>query len=240
MNETTMRCEQVEELAGAYALHALPPEELADVEAHLAGCERHPEVAELLAAASALAVVAPEMEPPPALKDRLMAAVRAEASPSPAPSVPQRQRPAADPLAWLKRAFSAPRLGYGLAAAMAAILVAVILSTAGGGDGDGETVVRTFSEGGLSGKVIYIPDEQTAVIEVDGLDPAPEGRTYQVWAITDERPSSLGLMEAPEGGPVAQAMSGITLEDGQVLAVTLEPAGGSLQPTTDPLFAVEI
>jgi anti-sigma-K factor RskA len=238
MNDT-MRCEEVEDMAGAYALHALTSDELASFEAHLAGCERHPEMSELLATAAALSLVAPEMDPPPVLKTRLMAAVEAEAAPAPAPSTTQRAS-GGGLNAWLRRAFSTPRLGYGLAAAMAAILVAVILSTTGGGGGDGDTVVRTFSEEGITGKVIYIPEEETAVMEVEGLDPAPEGQVYQVWAITDGQPASIGFIEAPEEGTASSAMSDITLEDGQTVAVTLEPAGGSPQPTTEPLFGVEI
>ena len=237
MNMTnTMNCEEVDELAGAYALHALPQQELAEVEAHLAGCERHPEMAGLLDAAGSLAFVAEERQPPPELKQRLMAAVRAEA----APSRETVKRPAAAPLAWLRRAFSTPRLGYGLAAAMAAILVAVILSTADRGDETGDTLVRTFSEAGVSGKVIYIPNQRVAVMEVIGLEPAPAGQTYQVWAIADDEPASIGFLEVPGDGTASSAMSDIRLSDGQTVAVTLEPAGGSLLPTTTPLFLVEI
>jgi anti-sigma-K factor RskA len=236
MNET-MRCEEVEELAGAYALHALPPDELAEVEAHLAGCERHPELAELLLAASTLAVNAPELEPPPELKSRLMAAIHAETAPTvtaPEPSA------GGGLMGWLRRALSGPRLGYGLAAAMAVVLIAAIFVTMSGDGGDEETLIRGFSQGEVSGTVTYIPDEQTALMQVEGLEPAPEGQTYQVWAITDGQPASIGFIEVPEDGPASSEMSGIQLEDGQTVAVTLEPAGGSPQPTTEPLFGVEI
>jgi anti-sigma-K factor RskA len=236
MNET-MRCEEVEELAGAYALYALPPDELAEVEAHLADCERHPELAELLMAASTIAITTPEMEPPPELKTRLIAAIQAETAPPVAAPEPA----TSDGLiGWLRRALSGPRLGYGLAAAMAVLVIAVFFATMSGDGGDENTLVREFSQGEVSGTVTYVPDEQTAVMEVEGLDPAPEGQTYQVWAITDGQPASIGFIEVPEDGPASSEMSGIQLEDGQTVAVTLEPAGGSLQPTTEPLFGVEI
>jgi anti-sigma-K factor RskA len=231
-----MRCDDVEELAGAYALHALPLDEMAGVETHLAGCERHPELAELLATAAALSMTAPEMEPPAALKTRLMAAVRAEQP----DTIARPREPRRGFLERVKGMLARPQLGYGLAAAMAAVAVAVVIATSSGGDEGTDTVVRTFSERGVSGRVIYIPDEETAVMQVQGMEPAPEGRVYQIWAITDGGPASIGFFtDVPEDGPASSAMSNITLEAGQTVAVTLEPAGGSPQPTTDPLFGVE-
>ena len=43
-----MNCEEIEELAGAYALGALPEAERAAVSAHLATCDTHPEMRELV------------------------------------------------------------------------------------------------------------------------------------------------------------------------------------------------
>ena len=50
-----MNCEEVRELSGAYALGALSPEELREVEAHLAECNLHEEMAALRATAALLA-----------------------------------------------------------------------------------------------------------------------------------------------------------------------------------------
>ena len=43
-----------------------------------------------------------------------------------------------------------------------------------------------------------------------------------------------------QGGDVTQWMEDGPLEDAQQLAVTLEPAGGSSQPTTDPIAGVKL
>jgi anti-sigma-K factor RskA len=75
---------------------------------------------------------------------------------------------------------------------------------------------------------------------VEGLDPAPEGSVYQVWAVTGGNPVSIGFLEVPDDGAVSADMEGVQLVEGQVVAVTLEPAGGSQLPTTEPIFGIEI
>jgi anti-sigma-K factor RskA len=230
-----MRCEEVEELAGAYALHALPPDEMADVDRHLAGCRKHPEVADLVATALRLSALAPEMEPPPALKTRLMDAVREDLAAERA-AVPAR-RPDGQERGWLSRLFGSPRLGYALAGALA-LVVAALLLTRSGGDGGDDTVVRDIQGTGITGEVIYIPDEQTAVMNVEGLDPPPEGQAYQVWAITGGNPVSIGFLDVPDEGPSSSAMN-VQIVEGQTVAVTLEPEGGSPLPTTQPVLSAD-
>src|ERR1700674_5285058 len=73
-----MNCEEIEDLAGAYAFGALPEVQRAAMAAHLASCDRHPEMGELEAVAASLALAAEEMEPPPALKSWLMEAIQAD------------------------------------------------------------------------------------------------------------------------------------------------------------------
>ncbi len=229
-----MRCTEVEELAGAYALNALPRGEQAEMERHLAGCARHPSIASLRLTADALAMTAPEMEPPVALKARLMDAVRAEAA-----APPQSVRRRATGQGLLDRIFGAFRTsaaGYGLAAALAVVVAVLLVS--GGGRGE-ETVVRSFDSDGVSGRVVYVPDEDVAVMTVDGLSPPAEGKTYQVWAITEGTPASIGFLDVDSEGLATAAMQ-VELREGQIVAVTLEPAGGSAQPTTEPIFSAEI
>lgn len=229
-----MRCKEVEELAGAYALNALPRGEQAEVERHLAGCTRHPSIASLRLTAEALAMTAPEMEPPVALKARLMDAVRAEAA---APPQPVRRRATGRGL--LDRIFGVFRMpvaGYGLAAALAVVVAVLLVSGGGGGE---DTVVRNFDSDGVSGRVVYVPDEGVAVMTVDGLSPPAAGKTYQVWAITEGTPASIGFLDVDPEGPATAAMQ-VQLHEGQVIAVTVEPDGGSPQPTSDPIFAAEI
>ena len=74
-----LTCDVVREMAGAFVLGALEPEELAAVRAHLARCEdAHEEIAELGGVLPALAQSVPPVEPPDGLKGRIMAAAAAD------------------------------------------------------------------------------------------------------------------------------------------------------------------
>ena len=233
-----MKCEEVEELAGAYALEALPAETLREVQEHLASCSRHPEIAGLRAVASSLAAAAPEMEPPPGLKTRLMDTVRDEAAARAA-------RPAREaPVGWLRR-ITAPRLSpYALAAALALAVVALLawnvyLQTSDDG-GQGGASVYTLANGGTAqGRILYVPEEEVAVVTVEGLEPLPAEQTYQVWAISGGTSTGIGLFNTSESGEASAAVE-VDLTDAEVVAITIEPAGGSPQPTSDPVLTAEI
>ncbi|HEY4236433.1 MAG TPA: anti-sigma factor [Gaiellaceae bacterium] len=73
-----------------------------------------------------------------------------------------------------------------------------------------------------------------ATISVSGLASAPQGKTYEAWVISAghaARPA--GLFSGSTG---AVHLSG-TVPRRAVVAVTLEPAGGSKKPTTTPIFS---
>ena len=73
-----------------------------------------------------------------------------------------------------------------------------------------------------------------ATISVSGLASAPQGKTYEAWVIPAghaARPAGLFA-----GSTSAVHLSG-TVPRHAVVAVTLEPAGGSKKPTTTPIFS---
>jgi anti-sigma-K factor RskA len=73
-----------------------------------------------------------------------------------------------------------------------------------------------------------------ATISVSGLASAPHGKTYEAWVIPAghaARPAGLF-----SGSTSAMHLSG-TVPKHAVVAVTLEPAGGSKKPTTTPIFS---
>lgn len=74
-----LRCSEVLEQAGAYVVGALPGDEAAAVRDHVAACpESHAEIRELGAVVPALFEAVEQVEPPPALKQRILAAAAAE------------------------------------------------------------------------------------------------------------------------------------------------------------------
>jgi anti-sigma-K factor RskA len=75
-----------------------------------------------------------------------------------------------------------------------------------------------------------------AYVSVQKLPPPPQGMQYQLWAIADGKPVSIGMLEndvAVNGGmqKVPQAVTA-----GQAFAVSLEQAGGKPAPTPDQIF----
>ena len=76
------------------------------------------------------------------------------------------------------------------------------------------------------------------MLVTDGLAPAPAGRTYQVWYLgTDGSATSAGFVSDSSTGAVL--LTGDPGTSGGV-GITVEPAGGSLQPTTAPVLAVSV
>ena len=66
-------------------------------------------------------------------------------------------------------------------------------------------------------------DDGRAVLVLDGLDPAPQGKTYELWIIEGENASPAGLFPGQDGRDWS-VVDG-TVESGDVVAVTVEEAG---------------
>ncbi|MFJ4986143.1 anti-sigma factor domain-containing protein [Streptomyces sp. NPDC088732] len=78
-----------------------------------------------------------------------------------------------------------------------------------------------------------------AVVTVQGLPRPAEGRVYQVWLVS-ERPEAYRSIGVLEDGPGAGDTPGPLVASGldgrsYAFTVTIEPSGGSPQPTADPV-----
>lgn len=223
-----MNCEQIDELLAAFSLDALTSEDAAAVRAHLVTCRRHDEaLGGLQAVADLLPLAAAEREPRAELRSRLLDAFDGEVAAT-------RVRP----ISSARRPSFAPRYRFAYLAA-AAVLVLTIVGLAvwnivlqTGGGHEGMMVVQLVGDTG-SGELVYVPDQQVAVIKLD-LPELPSDRTYQAWRIDNGQKASLGLV--PSTGVVAMD---VDLSDAGSVAISEEPAGGSDQPTTTPLVAGE-
>jgi anti-sigma-K factor RskA len=226
-----MNCEETRDLLAAYGLDALASDQAAVVERHVEGCQRHDaELRELREGVEAVALAVPERDPPAVLRSRLLAAFESEATASPAP-VPL--RPAAPARPWRPT----PAFAYAAAAvlivALAGLLAWNIALQTGDGDG-GERLVRVFSGEAGAARLLYLEDERAGLLELD-LEAQPAERTYQAWAIYGEGPVSLGLV--PNEGVAAFRAD---LGDASAVAISVEPAGGSAQPTSDPVLVATL
>jgi anti-sigma-K factor RskA len=237
-----MNCEQCEELLGAYALDALPVDERSAVQAHLATCPEHAAKASELRAVAALLHDAVEpMTPPAGLRDRITGAIAA---------TPERNQPSAltDYQSVRAQAASKPvarrpsQYVWGAIAAALLIAVAGLLAwninlQSNGGSSPDVLAVRPLTQdtGATAGYVVLFADDDVAVVG-ESLPRLDASQVYQLWALSSEgEATSLGLMEYDDKGvPTANASLGGG--DITAVAITIEPAGGSEQPTSAPLY----
>ena len=75
-----------------------------------------------------------------------------------------------------------------------------------------------------------------ALFSATGLPDAGDDSAYQLWVVTsDGQAASAGVL-ADDAGSVRQLADDFSA--GDALAITVEPAGGSTQPTTTPLVVL--
>jgi len=91
--------------------------------------------------------------------------------------------------------------------------------------------------GGLA-TVLTSSNAHNGVVVLDGVTSLPSDKTYQLWLIDPAaKARSVGTF-ATDGAAAAVDFSGV--RTGDVLGVSVEPAGGSSAPTTKPVFALPI
>ncbi|MFG2429120.1 anti-sigma factor domain-containing protein [Streptomyces sp. NPDC048590] len=96
---------------------------------------------------------------------------------------------------------------------------------------------QTLSDGATA-SVTFSRSEDSATLAVSGLPELPEGRTYAAWFMEDGTPVPAGLLTNNPERRVTLLKG--TLDNASAVALSVEPAGGSPQPTTTPLGAVPL
>lgn len=195
------------DLTAAYALDALSPDEAEAYEQHLGQCEECREQLAELNESAAALAFGAVAPPPPA---RLRASILDAAAAERTNVVPLRQR------RWVGRGLAVA------AAAVACIVVGIAVSSIQ------SSHTRSFT--------LVIGPDRAARLRVTGLPPAPSGKTYEAWVIPanlNPTPRSAGLFR---GGNTTVHLRGAVPKQA-IVAVTVEPAGGSKHPTTTPIFS---
>jgi anti-sigma-K factor RskA len=236
--------ERFDELKDVFVLGALPEGERREFEEYLASHpERQGEIDELRAVAGLLALSPQEQEPPPELRRSIMGVVEAEAG---SPRAESRSG-----LARMREFLDVRNL----ALAAAALLVIGLFSwnlllqgeiqdlqeQAPGPQTpqDGRLVTLEGSGAARQATVeVMVLEEDRAVLMAEDMPPMPEDRTFQIWVIEDDVPKPGGLFESKED-PVAIVVEK-PLDGADAIAVSVEPEGGSPEPTTDPMFAARL
>jgi anti-sigma-K factor RskA len=225
-------------LATPYALHAVSESELADIERRVAAAP--PAVAqafddEVRAVRETMAVVsaATAVEPPAQLRDRLLSEV------SIAPVVEMRRKPRP----WrttILAAAAALVIGLGALGVGMALRPAPTPSTAEQvfAAPDVRTVSGQIPSGGTA-TVVFSREKNAGVLVMNNVAPPAPGTVYQMWLIGDKGPESAGTMDAKAVAPSTTAVLP-DLGDSQTLAFTVEPPGGSAQPTSAPFAKLSL
>jgi anti-sigma-K factor RskA len=237
--------ERFDELKDAHVLGALSEGERRELEEYLAAHPgRQPEIDELGSVAGLLALSPPEQEPSPELRRNIMSVVESEARRSRA------ERPSR--FAWVRELLDVRNLALGAAALLVIGLFSwnmVLQGQAQDLQGrvqalqsqpQGPQMVELGGAGteqGARAELVTLEGDR-AVLVVEDMPPVPEDKTYQIWVIEDDVPKPGGLFE-PTQDPVAAVVEH-PLQGGDVIAVTVEPEGGSPKPTSEPMLATEV
>lgn len=230
-------------LVGAYALDALEEREQIAFEAHLAGC---PVCAAELAEfhdTAALLGSAMAADPPPQLRASVLDAAARTTQERPVVPLQRRSR-------WRQR----------MPVLLAAAAVLAVLGALGAyiGEHDRFTDMQTKDEreaavlaaedarvsttrdGNTSVKVWASQSMDQAVVVMSGVPALDASRDYQMWAVPPAggRPRSLGVVDAEEA--VSSSSLVDNLGDTRAVAVTIEPDGGSPEPSSPPVLSVQL
>jgi anti-sigma-K factor RskA len=231
------------DLAAAYALGALAPEEARRFEAFLAGSpEAQREVAEYRDVAALLALGETDGEPGPDLRDRVLARVAAGRT----RALPRSRSRAALWLALAASLVAVAALGLNLRAARGELRdLRELLSDTRGRLAAREATLDAIFEPGVqmyqltaSGdpepgvQLFYDRQRQRAIIHGFRLRQLPENRAYQLWFIRDGKPvPSVTFKPESDGHARVEQIPVPTGGDVSAAAVTIEPETGSTQPT---------
>jgi len=250
--------DSLRELAGPYALDILDADERRAFERHLplcAECQR--EVADARAVAEGLALTVEPVDPPAALRGRVLDAATAipQASSSVGPNragvLPWALAAAASVaaivfgLGWWNAADQLARTENELAAARQTLAAAQSRMADAQSVADRLTrelsvlsapdLVRVDLKGqpaapAASGRVHW-SRSRGAAFTATNLPPLDAGRVYQLWFVTAGAPVSAALVTPDAAGRVETVMPSPAGVEPTGFALTVEPAGGSPGPT---------
>ncbi|MDP3891262.1 anti-sigma factor [Nocardioides sp.] len=256
-------------LSGAYAVDALGEAERAHFEAHLDECPACRAEVDSLREAAALLADTTATEPPAHLRAQVLAGIRnvrplppvtedaqdtpddeatqdtdetqaTESSEATATVTPLAERRRRWFPALLVAAAVLTIVGVGTAVtqpwqddtSQVATTAEQVLSAP-----DAQDIPLVFPDGAQA-TVTHSPKVGRAVLVTSDMPPAPKDHVYQLWLLgsEDDPPAPAGLMP-PKPNQIFLLEGDAS--DAAAAAITVEPAGGSPQPTSDPIAYFE-
>jgi anti-sigma-K factor RskA len=233
----------IEDLLPAYALGSLDREELEAVQKHLRNCAScRSALTKYEEVVGELGLALPPGKPPPGLKEQVLANLKSKPG--------FRLRSAAE---WLGRTRSFPNAAVVWAAAgvlVVAFLIAFnvlvwlrlqhMQSAPGHLRSQMVELNATPSAPAARGVVIYHSGESAAALIVEDLPALSYEQQYQLWLIGDNERTSGGVFSvSPQGYATLKVSTAIPIDSYQAFGVTVEPAGGSTDPTGPKVLGSE-
>lgn len=243
--------ESVHTLSGAYVVDALDDAELAAFEGHLPGCrDCQAEVASLREAAALMADDV-ALTPPDSLRRSVLAGISTiRPLPPEIDQAPEEEPASATVLPMRRRRFRVASLAAAAAVA-ASVAVGVTWHPWDNGQGtsavtaadqvlaagDAQKVAIDFKDGSTAA-VYRSKSKGKAVILTDGMAPPPAGKVYEIWLRdADDRMVPAGLM--PKAANNKVLLKGDAAK-ATAVGITIEPDGGSKQPTSEPIATFDL
>ncbi|MFH0517167.1 anti-sigma factor domain-containing protein [Streptomyces sp. M41] len=250
-------------LAAPYALDALEGGERIRFEKHLKACDSCAVEVRALSEDAVRLAWSTAAPAPAAMRDRVLAAVRTTAQEPPGREPARARAAQLPPHVWgvqppPRTRASRPRpmlVPFATVTAAAALVVAALFAVQAGRTQDQLDAQRVRAS--EIANVLAAPDARAtagedargrrigvvasasagrAIVTLRGYGKVPDGRVHQLWLMRpDAQPRSLGLFD----GDTPLIASGLD-KSATSLAVTIEPDGGSPQPTSQPLVQLAL
>jgi hypothetical protein len=217
-----MSCENIRELIPAYVMGTASAEEVLLIEMHLVECDLHDDIASMGAASALYGSSSDPIEPPDALKSRVMAHVAGDAAVSglSASGRSYRRR------SWI---FANPIAAL-LVVALGAMAVWNIMLQ--GADSPERFVHYYWGNDNDWMRIETVLGEQGAEVSLGGVDRLDDAYRYHLWTTRGEQVFFVGSFNVNPEGRWAGEFEFVFL-DGDRVWMTLEPASGSEEPTGD-------
>lgn len=246
--------DEVHSLAAAYAVDAVDDAERITFETHLDSCAECREVVAEMSDAVMFLSEGQEVEPPPALRTRVLEMVAAEAASDAGESTSsatsansevtsleagreRRERRRTGPRSWLLGAAAAAVIAVGTWGVLQGMGPDPIEQIVGAEDAAQHTadtddgMVAVVTSAGSGQAVLQLPE---------GMQGPQEGSVYQAWFVhADGTARSAGVLSEEALDERADLLEGST-EGAVAVGLTVEPPGGSAEPTTEPFVVVPL
>lgn len=251
--------DHIDELIDLYALGMLEPDDQQRSDAHLAACGRCRGLLEDARHVVDVMAFTPEQhDPPPDLRRKVLTRIE---------RLQKTERQAA---AYTRRPSLWARLFGSISSLRLIATVAMVLALLLGGQAlllrreidslqsemrtlqpvadllkqPGVQMIALTKQGDpttIHGYMLLRPDDREAFLSTAELAPLPQGQTYQLWLINGDQPESAGIFSTDaQGVGYVRVQAQQPLGAYQAVGISVEPAGGSKQPTTTPIVLSQI